>query len=160
MPQKKTTNHKLNIFQVLDHISKKDTEYYHKLTEEEQKAFLPVIVTRWLSGTSNARQVYFINELVNTSVFSLHKHKELLYYLMTICGPGRSQRYFWNKTASKKSNSTPISVSIIREYFGYNTTEALECMPLLSNDDIITYAEELGTQSDTITKLKKELKTR
>lgn len=159
MPPKKP-NRKLDIFQVLDRISTKDTNFYRNLTEEEQKAFVPLVVMRWLSGTSSARQIFFLNELVNPSVFANHQHKELLFYLMTICGPGKKQRYFWNKTVSKKSTSTPTAVTVIREYFGYNTLEAAEAMKLLSNDNIMFYAEELGTQPDVLSKLKKELKTR
>jgi len=157
---KKTTERKLDIFTVLGKISTKDTRYYRSLNDEEKKGFLPVVVSRWLSGTSSAKQIYFINELVNPFVFSLHKHPQLLYQLMTLCGPGKSQRYFWNKTVSSKSNKTPTAVSVLREVFGYNTKQALEAMPLLSNDDIIEYAEHLGRQKDVITKLKKELKTR
>lgn len=160
MPAKKTPNRKLDIFKVLGKISTKDRQFYSDLTEEEQKGFLPVVVMRWLSGTSNAKQIYFINELVNPFVFSLHKHPELLYYLMILCGPGKTQRYYWNKTASNKSNTVPTIVSIVRNYFGYNTTQALEALPLLSNDDILEYAEDLGIQKETLTKLKKELKSR
>lgn len=159
MPAKKTSR-KLDMFRVLDHISIKDINFYRNLPEEEQKAFVPLVTMRWFSGTSSARQVFFINELVNPNVFANHQHKELLYFLMTICAPGKKQRYFWNKTASKKSTSTPIAVSIIREYFGYSTLEAVDALPLLSNDNLMQYAEELGTQPDKITKLKKELRTR
>ena len=159
MPPKKP-NRKLDIFQVLDHISNKDINFYRNLTEEEQKAFMPLVVMRWLSGTSSARQIYFLNELVNPHIFTSHQHKELLFYLMTVCAPGKKQRYFWNKTLSKKSTATPTAVSVIREYFGYNTLEAIDAMKLLSNDNIMLYAEELGTQTDQLSKLKKELKGR
>lgn len=159
MPKKKV-NHKLDIFQVLDNISRKNAEFYRNLTDEEQKALMPLIVARWLSGSSSARQVYFINELVNPHIFALHQHKELLYYLMTVCAPGQRQRYFWNKTLSKKSSSTPQAVSVICEYYKYSTQEALDVLPLLSNDDILKYAEDLGRQNDELKQLKKELKSR
>lgn len=157
---KKQVKHKLNIFQVLEHISRKDIGYYKNLTDEEQKALMPLVVARWLSGTSSARQVYFINELVNPHLFTLHQHKELLYYLMTICAPGQKQRYFWNKTVSNKSTSTPITLSVVRQYFKYSTREALDVLPLLSNDDILQYADDLGRQTDELKQLKKELKSR
>lgn len=160
MVAKKKPTRKLDIFKVLSGISTKDTEFYHRLSDEERKGFLPIVVARWLSGTSNAKQVYFINELVNPFIFSLHKHPELLFDLMTLCGPGKSQRYYWNKTVSNKSTKHPIMISVIREYFGYNTMQAKEALPLLSKDDILEYAEDLGKQKDEMTKLKKELRTR
>ncbi len=152
--------HKLDIFTVLEQISTKNLNYYDALSEEEQKAFMPLVVMRWLSGTRNARQVYFLNELVNPSVFSLHKHKKFLYYLMTLCTTGSGQRYFWNKTLSKRSSAAPTVNATIREFFGYNSREAADALPLLSNDDVLSYAEQLGKQPDDIRKIKKELKGR
>lgn len=151
---------KLNIFNILARINEKDINHFDRLTEEEQKAFLPLIVMRWFSGVSNERQIYFINEIVNPFIFSLHRHKKLLYFLLTICGSGRSQKYFWNKTISKKSSSTPMIIKVIRDYFGYSTLEAIDALPLLSDIDIIIYAEELGRQKDEISKIRKELKSR
>ena len=119
----------------------------------------PSVTMRWLSGTSNARQIFYINELVNPNVFHLHKHKELLYFLMTLCGFG-PRRYFWNKTVLKKKTALPITISIVRRIYGYSTIEALDALPLLSNEDIMEHAEDLGEQPDIIKKLKKELKSR
>ena len=158
MAKKKT--HKLDIFNVLNQISTKKRNYYEGLSEEEQKAFMPLVVMRWLSGTRNARQVFYLNELVNPSVFSLHKHKKFLYYLMTICTTGHGQRYFWNKTLSKRSSTTPVTTQTICQFFGYNTREAADALPLLSDEDILSYAEDLGKQPDEIRKIKKELKGR
>lgn len=157
MTQKK---HKIDIFQVLNHISTKDRSFFNQLSDEEKKAFQPLIVMRWLSGTLEARQIFFLNELVNPFVFSTHTHKELLYYLMTTCTSGKPQRYSWNKALSKKSSGTPMSTSIVKDYFGYSTLHAVEALPLLSKDDILDYAEQLGRQKEDIAKIKKELKNR
>jgi len=154
------TKHKLDIFQTLNHISKKDRNFFKDLTDEEKKAFQPLVVMRWLSGTTDARQVYFLNELVNPFVFSMHTHKELIYYLMTTCTSGKSQRYTWNKALSKKSSTTPLSVSVIKDYFNYSTMHAIEALPMLTNDDILEYAEQLGRQKEEMTKIKRELKNR
>lgn len=158
MKQKK--QHKLNIFEVLGRISKKDTNYFGTLTEEEQKALMPLVVMRWLSGTKDARQIYFLNELVNPFVFPLANHKELLVDLMSTCCSGSSQRYKWTKALSKKSSKTPMTVGVIKDYFGYSTTDAVDSLVLLSDSDILSYAEHLGRQPDDIKKIKKELKTR
>lgn len=151
--------HKLDVFDVLRHLDKKDTRYFEKLTEEQQKAFVPLIVMRWMSGTTNIRQIIFINELVNHLVFSLHRHKQLLYYMLTICGSGQIQRYFWNKTKSK-SSSMPKVYDVLKQYFDYNTNQVADVLPLLSNDDIIEYAEHLGRQPEEIKSIKNELKNR
>lgn len=153
-----TKKHKLDIFQVLNKLSVKDREFYSSLSEEEQKALAPLVVMRWLSGTRDARQIFFLNELVNPFVFSMANHKELLVDMMLISTSGRSQRYFWNKANSKKSSNAPKSVEVICDYFGYSTTEAVEVLPLFSAEDVLQLAEELGKQLDDIKTIKKELK--
>lgn len=154
------TKHKLDIFQLLKHINNKDINFYDDLKEEEQKGFFPLVVMRWLSGTRSEDQINRINLLVNPMVFSIHKHPKLLYYLMTICSSGSQQRYVWNKKESKKSSSTPITISIISQYFEYSYADAKEILDLLSKENIISYAEELGTQPDIMKKLKIELRNR
>ena len=152
--------HKLNIFEVLGNISKKNPDYYNTLTEEEQKALMPLVVMRWLTGTNDARQIYFLNELVNPFVFSLANHKELLVDLMTTCCSGSSRRYNWKRVQSKKTTKSPTVVGVIRDHFGYSTIDAVDALPLLADSDIMEYAEHLGRQPDDIKKIKKELKTR
>ncbi len=160
-----TQKHKLDIFKVLNHISTKDRNYYNELTEEEQKALQPLVVMRWLTGTKDARQIFFLNELVNPFVFPFltkngkeFDHKHLLYNLMTTCTSSRGGRYYWNKAKSKPAVTAVVSV--VKDYYKYNTAHAIEALSLLSNDDILEMAEHLGRQKEDIAKLKKELKSR
>jgi hypothetical protein len=150
--------YKLDVFQVLGQADKKNSFFCADLTEEEQKSFVPFVTMRWLSGTYSAYQIVFINELVNPFVFSLGTHKDLLYKLMTLCTTGKTQRYKWNKTISKKVSSKPHTISVIKEYLGYNTLNAIDAAKLLSEDDILDMAEKLGRQKDEMSKLKAELK--
>jgi len=152
--------YKLDIFKTISNISKKDVGYYALLGDDEKKQFAPVVVMRWLTGTTNKAQIYYINELVNPYVFSLTKHNELIYKLMTICSPGKEYRYSWCNKKSKKTTKTPESINVICEFFGYSVLHAIDSLPLLSNSDIVSYAEQLGKQKTTITKIKKELKNR
>lgn len=147
---------RLDVFQTLNAIDKKDTDYYNNLTPELKKGFAPVVVNRWLSGTYSKQQVFLLNEIVNPYVFSLYKHPDLLYHLMTICTTGKPQRYSWNKTKPSNTNN-PICVKIIEEYFKYNTEDATNAVQLLHPHDIILMAEELGWQSTEINKARKEL---
>lgn len=150
---------KLDIFRVLDAVNAKDVEFFSKLTEEEAKALTPFVVARWMSGTSSAGQVYLINEFFNPYVFSLGNHKQLLWYLMTICNIGKKQRYVWNPLPSKKNTSKPTATRVVKEYYHYSTTDAVQVLPMLSRDDLLCMAEELGWQPDEISKLKKEVKS-
>lgn len=149
---------KLDIFDVLNNISTKNTQYFSDLTPELQKQYVPFVITRWLSGTTDKRQVYLINEVVNNYTFSLQQHKQLLHYLMTICTSGNQKRYAWNKLPSKATTSKPLTTQVVADYFKYSIKDAKQVLHLLSKEQIIACAEQLGRQNDEITKIKKELK--
>ena len=151
--------HKVDIFAVLGSLNKNDVSFYDHLTEDERKALHPLVLMRWLTGSTDARQLMFINELVNSRVFQLSKHKKLLIQLMSLCTSGHQKRYKWIK-ASPKSSLTPKCIDVVREYYGYSTKHAQQALPLLDNDDILSYAEYLGRQPDDIKAINKELKSR
>ncbi len=152
--------YKLDIFKVLERLSVKDRKYFANLSEEEMKSLQPLVLMRWMSGTSDSRQVYFLNELCNPLVFPLTKHKKLLLDLLMISSSGKNKRYIWNKAKGKTIPNTPKAVSIIKEHFGYNTREALDVLKILSNEEILDIAEQHGKQVDEIKELSKELKGR
>lgn len=152
--------YKLDIFKLLNNISNKKYEYYKQLSEDEVKAFQPLVVMRWLTGTKDPAQVYFINELVNPLVFNLDKHKHLLYNMMAISSTGGTSRYQWKKAKSKKSTKSPTVTKVVQDYYNYSSSDAADVLPLLSDEDILSFAQELGRQPDDIKLIKKELKLR
>jgi len=91
--------YKLDIFAVIDKITSKDWGYWDTLTAEEQKAFQPFVMQQWLSGVNDGLQVFLVNEIVNSSVFDLDQHKELLYKLLC-CSVTSKKRCKWMKKKS------------------------------------------------------------
>lgn len=150
---------KLDIFPFLKQLSQKNWEAYGKLDDEAQKEVAPFVIMRWLTGVNDARQVFFLNTVVNPYAFTLQKHKELLVQLMTICTPGRAQRCKWIKAATKKKPASRV-IDLVKQYFGYSSREAGEALPLLDNDTLLDYAKQLGYQAGEIKLLKKDLKKR
>ena len=150
--------YKLDIFATLDQINHKRPFFYENLTEEERKGFLPVVVMRWLSGTSSPLQVILLNEVVNPFVFSLVNHKDLLYKLMTVCAV-KPQRYRWLKAGGRK-HPHKHSIEVIKRHYQYSTQQASDVFSLLSNEDIVGFAEQQGLQKEDLTKIKTELKDR
>lgn len=143
----------LDIFNILGRISKKD----YNFSDEEMKAIQPMVVMRWLSGTTNIRQVFFLNEFVNRYCFQFSNHKQLLLNLMTVTTDGKFQRYTWLKRV-KQAPKFPMITKIIKQYYNYNNRHALSVIHILTPDTIRQHAESLGYQKDDMKILEKELK--
>lgn len=153
------TERTLDIFKVLDAINKNNPKYYDTLSEQQLKELQPFVVMRWVTGTSSEWQIQYVNELVNPFVFNLlADHKRLLFNLLTICGPGKFQKYSWIKGPSKKTTSKPMAVSVLKKLYNYSTSQAEQALALHTVDDILDYAEQLGYQTDEISKIRKEMK--
>lgn len=148
---------KLDIFKLLGRLDKGDYHVWEKLSDEERKGFSSLVTMRWMSGTSDARQVVFLNELVNPMIFNLSDHPELQMKLLAIASSKQNKRYKWlsMKTTRKVK---PKILNVIKEYLEYSSKDAEEASVLISNEDIISMAEELGYQPDEIKNIKKELK--
>lgn len=152
--------YKFDIFKLLERLSVKDKAFFDNMTPEDLKALQPLVLMRWMSGTTDMRQIFFLNELTNPMVFPLTKHKQLLLYLLMISSSGKAKRYFWNKAKNNKKTSTPHTIDVIKQYFGYSTLQAKEALHLLKDEDILSYASYLGLQLPEYKAVAKELKAR
>lgn len=117
---------------------------------------MPLLLQRWMTGTPDARQVFLINEVVNPFVFSLFRHKQLLWQLLTVASSGKSQKYTWLSQKSEAGKNKPTATNIVREYYKFSSKHARDAVKLLSYEQAVELAQELGYQPDVIAKLKKE----
>lgn len=143
----------LTIFDLMTKINNK--KFSDINNAEIEKLYVPFLIQRWLTGTSNQAQVFLINEYVNPYTFSLHKHKKLL-WLLSCIAVNSKQKYNWIKQKQQKKNN--ILIELISEYYKCSKREAIDYRSLLDDDDIINLAEMLGKDKEEITKIKKELK--
>lgn len=148
--------YKLDIFETLNAIDKKDRTYLSRQSEDVAKAFAPSVVARWLTGTHDKRQLYFLNEFVNPFLFSLGKHPELLYQLMCVTTNG-PKRYYWQALKGKQVKRK-LAASVVAKYYNFSIREANQSLHLLDDTEILRMAEEVGYQKDELAALKKELK--
>ena len=149
--------YKLDIFALLGDISDpKKQDIYSKLGDDERKGFAPLVVMRWLTGTSDERQIMLINEFVNTSVFALAKHPHLLMLLMEASNTKSRRHYQWLGIKTKKRNVETLRA--IGEYYEMSQREVRLMNPLPPPDEVIEMAEACGWQKEEMAKLKKELK--
>lgn len=151
------STYSLDIFKLLSDIDKGNLDLWETLSEEEQKGFAPLIVMRWMSGCNDIRQIIYLNELVNPVVFVLGKHPKLLMQLLTICSSKQPRRYSWLKqSGNKKTNK--VSNKLIMDYYSCSNKEAENYLKILTDEDIIIIAENLGLQKDEMAIVKRELK--
>ena len=75
-----------------------------------------------------------------------------------VCSPGKQQRYSWTALPSKKNTSKPTAARVLQEYYGYSAVEAVNVLDMLTRQNLIDMAEELGWQQEDIAKIKKEVK--
>ncbi len=147
---------KLDIFGLLGSIDNpRSGDIYSSLSDEEKKGFAPLVVMRWMSGTSDERQIMLLNEFVNPYVFPLGKHPHLLMQSLQVASSKKSKRYGW--LGVKGGKKSTLANKVIAEYFDYSQREVNLLNPRPNTSDIMKMAEELGWQKDEITKLKKEM---
>jgi hypothetical protein len=149
-----TKKHRLDIFRVLNAIDKNDMHFYDNLTDDEKKSFQPVVVHQWLLGHSSRNRLQVLDGLVNTQLYNFYSFPKALYLLMVVSSDGKIKRYKYLKKKNKKTK-TSIEIDIIKRYYKCGTTDAIEILELLTNDDLIDIAEDLGETKENITKLRK-----
>ena len=150
-------DYKLDIFELLSKInSSKSGDIYTKLSDDEKKGFAPLIVMRWMSGTSDERQIILLNEFVNKNVFTLAKHPHLLMQLLQVASSKTSKRYQWIGVKSKKKNT--LRKRAVKEFFNMSEREIGLMSPFPHDTEIMEMAESLGWEKEDINSLKKEMK--
>lgn len=151
-------DYKFNIFSILSQLTSKQEQFFDSLSDEDIKDLHPLILMRWMSGTSNKLQVMLLNEIANPLIFPLYTHKRLLLKILMVCAAQTTTQYKWIKPHSPSAKLSE-SVKVIGEYFNYSKRKAQSAVKLISVNDIISMAEELGYQKTDIEKIRNEHKS-
>jgi hypothetical protein len=148
----------LDMFSVLARIDEKDYSIWDSLSEEQIKEVSPYMLLRWMTGTTNEKQLIFLNRIVNTLLFSVgNDHKELMLKLLTVSSQGGQKRYKWINHKTNKKAGSKLALEVVKTYLRESERHAIDAMRLYSPEEIIEMAEDLGWQLDEIKPLKKEL---
>ncbi len=146
-------NDAFDLFATLGRISKGDTQWYEKLSDDAKKGVAPFVLMRWLSGTSDPAQVIALNTFSNPYMFSLGQQKELLCKLLAASCTGRTGRYSWIKAPGSKD--AKLARQAIADFYGISQREAK--MYDVDAASVIEMAEQLGWDSDQLKKLTSEV---
>lgn len=144
-----------DLFAFLGQLNKRDLQAFDKLTEEGQKAAHPLVIMRWLSGTSDPGQIIRLNEFANKYVFSLGQEKPLLFKLLAASCTGRVSRNNWIKGPG--GTGTKLALEAIKTKYRVSTREAEQYLRFLEPADVLQFAEDAGWDKAELKKLQVEL---
>jgi hypothetical protein len=150
-----TDEKKPDLFTFLAKISVGDHKYVSAISDEDKKSLPPLVVMRWLTGTTDEKQIRYLNHFVNPMVFNLSGHSDLLYKMMMSSCTGSSRKYSWIKR-NKKTERSPMAIEVIKAYHSCSTREARSYLPLMTKDNLREMSEALGYDNDQLKKLAKE----
>jgi len=123
----KFDNIDFDLFNALTALDKKDYGYIDKLTDEQQRKFVPYMMTHWMSAikASGDLQGYYLmstNYHANTHLFNeyVSKHPKLQWQMLCAASPGIGKQFHqWIPHLSSKVaqlKDTPKEKEV-REYF-------------------------------------------
>jgi len=128
-----------NLFDALLAMDKKDYEYYDRLTEEQQKKFVPYMMTHWMSAIKGSGDVqgYYLRSVdyhANKHLFNeyVQKHPKLQWYMLCASSPGLGKQFHqWIPHLGSKVTSLkePAKIKDIKEYY-------TKIYPKVNSDDI------------------------
>lgn len=104
--------HKLDIFETLSAIDKRDKDFFSGLSDDQRKGFAPPVVLRWASsvndGDISENYIWLVNERANINFHDIWEHPELQYKLLASCGSGKSQRHHWIPMVGKRKKNDKV----------------------------------------------------
>jgi hypothetical protein len=116
-----------NLFDALLAMDKKDYGYYDRLTEEQQKKFVPYMMTHWMSAIKGSGDVqgYYLRSVdyhANKYLFNeyVQKHPKLQWYMLCASSPDLGKQFHqWIPHLGSKVTSLkePAKVKEIKEYY-------------------------------------------
>jgi hypothetical protein len=128
-----------DLFDALTAMDKKDYGYYDRLTEEQQKKFVPYMMTHWMSAIKGSGDVqgYYLRSVdyhANKHLFNeyVQKHPKLQWYMLCASSPGLGKQFHqWIPHLGSKVTSLkePAKVKEIKEYY-------TKIYPKVDSDDI------------------------
>lgn len=118
-PKPKNKTYKLDIFEVLAALDRKDYDFLSRQSDEAAKAFAPVVAIRWMSATQGPLAEYYLrrtNEVANRQFLDLYEYPDLQFRLLATCGSGTAQRHVWIPMAKDGRTGAKIQ-TFVGQYF-------------------------------------------
>jgi hypothetical protein len=148
--------YKLNMFDALRAMDKKDRDFWDKLNEQEKKGFAPFVMVRWASTVTHSMAemdewwLKATNQNFNMHLLNLNsetaKHPKLQWLMATTTSPGMgamNHQWIGYKKKTGKTNNK-LKKFLIEQFPILSDEEITLLMSILTNKEIRQYAKDLG----------------
>ncbi len=143
--------YKNDIFKVITELDKRNYNFFRNYDNDQYKELQPYTLLRWLSATQSYNDLdaeYYIlstNNLVNTYIFNLSEHKELLLNLLCASGSGKWVKHAW---IPMKTNKVDKQDKVLKDFYNLSDEEWDIKKEIISSEDIEEILRYLG-ESDS-----------
>lgn len=144
--------HKLDIFDALRAMDRRDGGWLERQPEENRKGFAPPVFLRWASavkdGPEGEAMMILINERVNIGANEMmSQHPELLFRLAASCGLG-PQKHEWLGMPARKASSNAAAALIERFHPEANPREIEMLLRQFTPETFEGFVNESGCAPD------------
>lgn len=120
--------YKLELSRVLNALDNGDRSFYNSLTQEEKKAYAPLVLMRYMSSLGdqsryNQYAIIATNDLVNIGFWQLSKYPDLQHLLLCAAGVGSKQYHNWIPIKLKNSKTSIVDLFFREIYPSVNDEE-------------------------------------
>lgn len=139
--------YKNDIFKVITELDKRNYNFFKNYDEDQYKELQPYTLLRWLSATqsyNDAESEYYIlatNNLVNSYIFHLSEHKNLLLNLLCSCGLKKWVKHSW---IPMKTTKVDKEEKIVKDFYKLSDEEWDIKKETISKDDVEEILRFLG----------------
>lgn len=119
-------SHKLDIFDTLRAIDKRDFEFLDRQEDDVRKAFTPLVVMRWASavrGNMDDLNLFLVNETANINFFDIADYPDLQYRLLASAGLGSPQKHEWIPMPKQRKGMTKLNDFLFEHWPDANLDE-------------------------------------
>lgn len=142
-----------DIFSILKNIDENNFSYFETLAPEQQTKVSFYMLLKWMACSNDSDKLLLLNATANKNLFSLTKYPKLIYHLFSAMGTGSPEYYKWKK-AKNNISTKPKTVEVLQKFYSISTNEAIELSKLISVDDAVEMAHDVGYND--IKSIKKE----
>jgi hypothetical protein len=140
-----------NIFDLLARLDRGEEDFWHLMSDEEQKDFQPWLIQRWLSS----QKLELVNEITNPLIGNMDK--EMVWKLFCAIGIPGTRKYKFPKAPRSSSYKNDPIIGILAAEYRCSRRTAKEYRVLHTDEEIIEMAEGQGMDKDEVKKIKKRL---